>query len=359
MQLEQLRLLSFKNHFDQRFDFQGDLIAFCGRNGVGKTNVLDAIHLLCICKSYFQHAEVHSIYHGDPFYSVYGKMEKEGPHEIGCMYKRNQGKTFQYDKVPYERLADHIGKMPVVMIAPGDIKLIHEGSEERRRFMDMILSQTDSQYLNELLRYQKALDLRNKQLKLFNEKGYVDTALLESFNAQLIRPSAYIHEKRKAFLEVFAPAFIAHHAALTEQEEEVGLGYESDMENKSMEEILRENRSSDLDMGRTTRGLHKDELAFSLKGHPLKKFGSQGQIKTYLIALKLAQFDFLKEQTGTKPFLLLDDIFEKLDEFRAERLIQMVAQDHFGQIFLTDTHKQRVESIFSEIGRKAEIFVLE
>jgi len=359
MQLEQLRLLSFKNHLDQRFDFQGDLVAFCGRNGVGKTNVLDAVHLLCMCKSYFQHAEANSIHHGDPFYSVYGMMAKEGPHEIGCMYKRNQGKTFQFDKVQYERLADHIGKMPVVMIAPGDIKLIHEGSEERRRFMDMILSQTDGKYLSELLRYQRALDFRNKQLKLFNERGYVDTPLLESFNEQLIRPSAYLYEKRKEFLESFLPSFKEHHAILTQEEEEVDLAYESDLEKKSMAEILRENTSSDLDMGRTTRGLHKDELAFGLRGFPLKKFGSQGQIKTYLIALKLAQFDFLKEKTGIKPFLLLDDIFEKLDEYRAERLIQMVAQDHFGQIFLTDTHKQRVESIFSEIGRKAEIFVLE
>jgi len=359
MQLEQLRLLSFKNHADQRFDFQGDVVAFCGRNGVGKTNVLDAIYVLCMCKSYFQHAEANSIHFEDPFYSVYGKLEKEGPHEVGCMYQRSQGKTFQFDKTPYERLADHIGKMPVVMIAPGDIKLIHEGSEERRRFMDMILSQTDPKYLSELMRYQKALDLRNKQLKLFNERGYVDKPLLESFNVQLIKPSAYLYEQRKAFLETFLPSFKKHHAILTQEEEEVDLKYESNLQEKSMAELLRENASADLDMSRTTRGLHKDELVFSLRGFPLKKFGSQGQIKTYLIALKLAQFDFLKDKTGVKPFLLLDDVFEKLDEYRAERLIQMVAQEHFGQIFLTDTHKQRVESIFSEIGRKAEIFVLE
>lgn len=359
MQLTQLRLLSFKNHQEHRFDFQGDLIAFCGKNGVGKTNVLDAIHTLCMCKGYFQNIEANTIYHGDAFYSVFGKLEKDGIHEVACMYDRLKGKTFQFDKNPYERLAEHIGKMPVVFIAPGDIRLIHEGSEERRRFMDMILSQTDPRYLNDLLRYQKALDQRNRQLKIFNEKGFVDTLLLESLNAQLIAPAAYLFEQRKSFIASFLPAFQEHHAILTQEEEEVGLTYESDLEMADMATLLLENKNTDLDMGRTTQGLHKDDLLFTLRGFPLKKFGSQGQIKTYLIALKLAQFDYLKEKTGIKPFLLLDDIFEKLDEYRAERLIQMVAQDHFGQIFLTDTHKQRVESIFSEIGRKAEIFVLE
>lgn len=359
MQLTQLRLLSFKNHHDQRFDFESDLVAFCGKNGVGKTNVLDAIHILCICKSYFQSTEANNIHHTDPFYSIYGRMKKEGQHEVACLYDRLKGKTFQYDKNPYDRLAEHIGKMPVVMIAPGDIRLIHEGSDERRRFMDIILSQTDSRYLSELLRYQKALDQRNKQLKLFNEKGFFDRDLMASMNAQLIAPSAYIFDQRKAFILSFLPAFQEHHRILAQEEEEVSLVYESDLFEKDMATLLRENADVDLDLGRTTKGLHKDDLLFSLKGFPLKKFGSQGQIKTYLIALKLAQFDFLKEKTGVKPFLLLDDIFEKLDEYRAERLIQLVAQDHFGQIFLSDTHKQRVESIFSEIGRKAEIFVLE
>lgn len=359
MRLRQLRVLSFKNHPDRRLDFEGDLVAFCGRNGVGKTNLLDAIHILCMCKSYFVHVESQAIHHGDDYYSVFGKAEMDEVHDIGCLYKRGSGKTFQFDKVPYERLADHIGKMPVVFIAPGDISLIYEGSEERRRFMDMILSQTDAVYLRELMSYQRALDQRNKQLKLFNEKGYVDTPLLESLNHQLIKPSAYLYEQRKAFIESFLPAFKEHHAVLTQDEEEVDLSYASDLENAPMETLLKQHASSDLDMGRTTRGLHKDDLNFTLKGFPLKKFGSQGQIKTYLIALKLAQFDFLHQKTGVKPFLLLDDIFEKLDEYRAERLIQMVAQDHFGQIFITDTHKQRVETIFSQIGRKAEIFVLE
>ncbi|MBI1223543.1 MAG: DNA replication and repair protein RecF [Bacteroidetes bacterium] len=359
MRLRQLRLVSFKNHPKARYEFQGDLLAFCGRNGVGKTNLLDAIHILCMCKSYFVHQESQIIHHEDDFYSVYGKVELETEHEVGCLYKRGQGKTFQFDKVPYERLADHIGKMPVVFIAPGDINLIYEGSEERRRFMDMILSQTDSTYLRELMSYQRALEQRNRQLKIFNEKGFVDTPLLESLNQQLIRPSAYLFRQRKTFIKSFLPAFKNHHSILTQEEEEAGLKYTSDLENASMEELLQQNASADLDLGRTSHGLHKDDLQFTLRNFPLKKYGSQGQIKTFLIALKLAQFDFLEQKTGVKPFLLLDDIFEKLDEYRAERLIQMVAQDHFGQIFITDTHKQRVETIFSQIGRKAEIFVLE
>ncbi|MDX5321618.1 MAG: DNA replication and repair protein RecF [Bacteroidota bacterium] len=359
MQLRQLRLLSFKNHPDKRFDFTGDLVAFCGRNGVGKTNVLDAIHILCMCKSYFQHIESNSIQHGEAYYSVFGKVDTDEAHELGCLYQRGQGKTFQFDKVPYERLADHIGKMPVVFIAPGDISLIHEGSEERRRFMDIILSQTDGRYLRELMTYQRALDQRNKQLKLFAERGYVDSTLLESLNQQLIQPSVYLHEKRVAFVESFRPSFEAHHQALAQGNEEAGLHYQSDLLEMDLASLLRQNAAVDLDAARTTKGLHKDDLEFELNGYPLKKFGSQGQIKTFLIALKLAQFDYLQEQTGVKPFLLLDDIFEKLDESRIARLMELVAENHFGQIFITDTHRDRVESIFSEIGRKAEIFVLE
>lgn len=321
--------------------------------------MLDAIHILCMCKSYFQTVEANSILHGDAFYSVYGKLEKEGEHEVACMYQRGKSKLFQFDKKPYERLADHIGKMPVVFIAPGDIRLIQEGSEERRRFMDMLIAQSDSRYLAELMHYQKALDQRNRQLKQFNEKGYVDNLLLESLDEQLIAPAAYLFETRKAFMAHFLPAFLEHYAVLSREEEEVSLGYESDLELASMDQLLKNNRDADLDLGRTSRGLHKDDLHFLLNGMSLKKFGSQGQIKSFLIALKLAQFDYLKEKTGTKPLLLLDDIFEKLDEYRAGRLIQRVAQDHFGQIFLSDTHRQRVESIFAEIGRKAQIFALE
>ncbi len=359
MYLSELRLLNFKNHPDSRFRFEEELVAFCGRNGAGKTNVLDAIHLLCMCKSHFSHIESQLVTHGEDYYSVFSRLSLEDEHEVACLYQRSGGKTFQFDKQPYTRLADHIGKMPVVLIAPGDIRLIQEGSEERRRFLDMLLSQTDSRYLHALMRYQRALEQRNRQLKRCNESGYVDHALLDSLDRQLIEPSSLLYEKRKDFITGFHPGFLQHYRSLSQGSEEVGLLYQSDLEEAGMEEWLKRNRQQDLDAGRTTRGLHKDELEFRLGEHPIRKYGSQGQIKSYLIALKLAQFDFLRDQTGTKPFLLLDDIFEKLDEHRAQRLIQLVAEEHFGQIFITDTHRERLEQVFSEIGKKAQTFVLE
>lgn len=358
MQLQQIRLTTFKNHQELKLNFSSNIVAFCGSNGTGKTNLLDAIYLLCMCKSYFQSVEANVVTHGEKSYTVFGKLLKEETHEVACTYLMNDGKKFKYDKKVYDRLADHIGKMPVVFIAPGDIALIQEGSEERRRFMDSLLSQTDARYLSDLIRYHKALEQRNRLLKMFKERGAYDVILLESINEQLCATAEYIYEQRKKFIVQFRPAFAAHHARLTDQNEEVSLYYNSDLDEAPLDEIVSTQLKQDLEMARTSKGLHRDDLELKIENRSLKKFGSQGQIKTYLIALKLAQFDYLKDKTGVKPFLLLDDIFEKLDGLRAARLMELVANDHFGQIFLSDTHRERVETIFSEMGQKAEIFEL-
>ncbi len=359
MRITELKLTGFRNHATLSLRFDESVVAFCGKNGTGKTNVLEAIHLLCMCRTYLHQQDQQNIRHGDPFFSAFGRyLEDENRHEVACQVERGKPKVFRYDKKEYQRLSAHIGKMPVVFIAPGDIELIHGGSEERRRFMDLILSQTDPVYLQELSAYQKALDQRNRQLKLFSERGFVDSHLLASLNHQLISPSYYIYDRRKEFTASFLPYFLEHHANLTQQEETPDLIYQSPLHEKNLEEWLRDNESQDLDLGRTSSGLHKDDLEPVLNHFPLKKFGSQGQVKTFLIALKLAQFDYLREKTGKRPFLLLDDIFEKLDEYRSQRLMQLVAQNHFGQIFITDTHRQRVEAVFAEIGKSVQIFGL-
>lgn len=358
MKLQQLKLNTFKNHSSRQFDFTEDVVVLHGPNGVGKTNVLDAIYLLCMCRSYFQNTELSNIQHGADFYSVYSKIFFDEQAEVACMVKKGEGKTFRFNKEDYNRLSDHIGKMPVVMIAPGDIRLINEYSDERRKFVDILLSQTDSEYLQNLMRYQRALDQRNKQLKTIQESGFVDHTLLDSLDFQLAQTGEYLFQQRKNFIEKFTPYFTHHHQTLGKQNEEAGLHYKSDCLEKDMKSLLKEGRSRDLDLARTDRGLHKDDIEFQLDAYPLKKFGSQGQIKTFLIALKLAQFDYLKEMKGTHPFLLLDDIFEKLDEQRASRLMELVAEGHFGQIFITDTHPDRVLSIFEKMGKLPQMIAI-
>lgn len=359
MNLTELRLTDFKNHEERNLRFDGNIVAFCGKNGTGKTNLLDAIYLLCMCRSYFSTVEGSNIRHGRPFYSVYGTVDFDhDTHEVGCMFHRQEGKTFRWDRQDYQRLSDHIGKMPVVMIAPGDIELINEGSEWRRKWLDMLISQADAEYLRSLTQYQKLLEQRNNLLRSSLDSGYLDDLVLQAIERQMYAPAGMIYSKRIAFMKRYAPIFAEHHSNLTREEEVAGVEYQSDLHQQPFEQLLFQNRDRDLDLGRTERGLHKDDLHFLLNGYPLKKFGSQGQIKSFLIALKLAQFDYLKEVKNTKPFLLLDDIFEKLDEYRAERLMLMVAREHFGQIFITDTHRQRIEAIFAGIGKTPQLISL-
>lgn len=357
MQFTYLQLTQFKNHEEITFSFDASVVCFAGKNGAGKTNILDAIYLLCMSKSYFNAQEQMNIRHEMPYYSLAAKIhEAEDLSDVRCVVKRGGKKEFRFNKTPYERMADHVGKFPVVFIAPGDIALINDGSEERRRFMDAIIAQCDKTYLRELMRYNYLVESRNRQLKQFAERGYFDAALLETFDEQLTGPATYIFACRTAFVKDFLPFFHTHYQQLAGDSEPTAIHYLSDLADKQMEALLTGNLDRDLYAQRTTEGLHKDDLVLELNGFPVKKFGSQGQIKTFLIALKLAQFDYLKQKTAKKPFLLLDDIFEKLDEHRAAKLMQLVAEEHFGQIFITDTHRQRMEQIFASIGTSPQIF---
>ncbi|TAF47715.1 MAG: DNA replication/repair protein RecF [Sphingobacteriales bacterium] len=360
MHLKTLSLINFKNYDEGELSFSDTVNVFTGNNGAGKTNLLDAIHYLSLCKSYFNPIDSQQIKHDKDFFVLQGKFQKNNAEEIIAVgVKKNQKKQFKRNKKEYPRLADHIGLLPLVMISPNDISLILEGSEERRKFIDNALSQTDNYYLDELILYNKTLQNRNALLKHIAERGNFDASLLEVFDEQLVACGTKIFEKRKAFIEVFMPVFNKHYQYISHQTEVVELVYESQLFTGSFKNLLRNSLQRDRTLQRTTTGIHKDELVFTIGRMPLKKFGSQGQQKSFLIALKLAQYSILFDLKGFKPMLLLDDIFDKLDEQRIKKLMTMVSNEDFGQIFITDTNTSRIKFIFNEIGKTPQIFEID
>lgn len=360
MWLQKISLLNFKNYEEAELNFSASVNAFAGNNGAGKTNLLDAIHYLSLCKSYFNPIDSQQIFQGSDFFMVQGTFEKNNSDEvIACSLKRNQKKQFKKNKKEYQRLADHIGLFPLVMISPYDISIITDGSEERRRFIDNVISQTDTHYLDELIIYNKSLANRNALLRNISQTGRYDPQLLEIYDEQLVASGSIIYAKRKAFMESFLPVFASHYKYLTEEAESVDLVYDSQLGKESFSGLLKKSLERDRALERTTTGIHKDDLLFTVHGMPLKKFGSQGQQKSFLIALKLAQYSFQHEKKGFKPLLLLDDIFDKLDELRITKLMQMVSHQDFGQIFITDTSSLRVKRIFDEIGVNLTLFEIE
>lgn len=360
MWLKKLALINFKNYEEASAEFSAGVNAFTGDNGGGKTNLLDAIHYLSLCKSYFNPIDSQQIRNGTDFFMVQGVFDKDTAEEIvSCSLKRNQKKQFRRNKKEYQRLADHIGLFPLVMISPYDVSIIIEGSEERRRFIDNVISQTDNHYLDELIIYNRNLVNRNALLKNIAESGRYDPELLEILDSQLVASGNRIFEKRRNFMEIFIPIFHRHYKYLSEDAEETGLVYDSPLLNEDFAVLLKQSIERDRILERTTSGVHKDDLIFTLNGMPMKKFGSQGQQKSFLIALKLAQYSFLQDRKGFKPLLLLDDIFDKLDDKRVRKLMQMVSHDDFGQIFLTDTSRERVNEIFASIGVDVSIFDVE
>lgn len=358
MWLKQLSLLNFKNYTEASLDFVPEVNAFTGDNGAGKTNLLDAIHYLSLCKSYFNPVDSQQIRQGSDWFMLQGEFEKGNQSDtVACSLKRNQKKQFRKNKKEYSRLADHIGLFPLVMVSPNDSAIVTEGSEERRRFIDQVVSQTDPRYLDELIAYNRGLVQRNSLLKQAARGGKLDMGLLEVLNMQLVKSGDLIFEKRQMFMSALIPEFDRHYQFLTDTAEQVSLTYESPLMHDSFINLLERNLERDRILERTTAGIHKDDLLFSIHDQlPLKKFGSQGQQKSFLIALKLAQYSFLQQQKGFKPLLLLDDIFDKLDERRIRKLMQMVSQDDFGQIFLTDTDPARILHIFEDINQKVRIF---
>ncbi|SFS58369.1 DNA replication/repair protein RecF [Sphingobacterium wenxiniae] len=361
MWLKQLSVLNFKNYTESSLDFLPQVNAFAGPNGAGKTNMLDAIHYLALCKSYFNPIDSQHIKKGMDWFMVQGEFEREQISDVvSCSVKKNQKKQFKKNKKDYPRLADHIGQFPLVMISPNDSIIVTDGSEERRKFMDNVISQTDNHYLDTLINYNKVLLQRNSLLKQIKQTGVLDLGLLEVLNMQLVEVGERIFQRRQQFMEEFLPEFERYYRFLTDEAESVSLIYESPLMEQDFMELLSSNLEKDRILERTSQGVHKDDLLFSIhEGMPLKKFGSQGQQKSFLIALKLAQYSFLREKKKYKPLLLLDDIFDKLDEKRTKKLMQLVSDDEFGQIFLSDTDAYRIKHIFDEIAQPIRIFEVE
>lgn len=357
--LKRLSVLNYKNFADAAFEFDAKINCFVGKNGIGKTNILDAVYHLANGKSYFNPLAVQNIKHGEDFFVVDGEFEKNSRTEqILCSLKKGQKKILKRNGKLYEKFSDHVGFIPLVIISPADRDLIIEGSETRRKFIDSVISQLDSSYLQQLIQYHKIVSQRNALLKYFALNHVFEKDTLSIYNEQLETLGQVIFEKRKAFLADFVPIFNAYHQTISDSAETVQLVYQSDLFEKNMLALLEENLSKDRALQYTSVGIHKDDLSFEIDHFPIKKFGSQGQQKSFLIALKLAQFDFVKKQSGEKPILLFDDIFDKLDEFRVSKIVAMVNNDEFGQLFISDTHPERTENIVKTTHQSYKIFNL-
>lgn len=359
MILESLSLINFKNYDEAQLKFCSKFNCFVGNNGMGKTNLLDAIHYISFSKSFFNASDSQNIKYNHPFFAIQAWINKgDEVHEIYCGVKRGHKKQFKHNKKEYERLSEHIGLYPLVMISPSDIELIWDGSEVRRKFMDSIISQYDKEYLEKLITYNHVLLQRNALLKHFYESRSFDSMSLEIWDDQLILHGEAIINTRKRFLQEFIPLFNKNYQFISGSDENVSLDYESTLKDRSYKEVLAASIDRDRAVHYTTTGPHRDDLNFKLMDNSLKKFASQGQQKSYLLALKLAQFEFIKDKKLTKPLLLLDDIYDKLDETRFKKLIELVSNDTFGQVFITDTHPQRIKDLFEQQKTEHRIYIV-
>jgi DNA replication and repair protein RecF len=357
MYLKNLTLANFKNYEEAGFAFNENVNGIVGKNGSGKTNLLDAIHYLSFCKSYFSSQDVYSVRFNADFFAVHGDFydrNTENSTHVSCVYK-NGHKSMRANRKEYSRLSAHIGLFPVVMVSPYDSDIINGGSENRRKFFDVIISQYDREYLQHLISYRKLLAQRNALLKQMADSRQYDNALLEVIDGQMELSGPFIYGARRDFIAKIRPIFSSHYQRLSHSAEEVDLQYLSALNEKTFADGLRECVAADFKSGFTNFGVHKDDFAFLLGGQPVKRYGSQGQQKSFSLALRLAQFDYSYEQKNIKPILLLDDIFDKLDMARTAELLNMVGQEHFGQVFLTDTDENRVKRILSEHGISHQI----
>lgn len=358
--LQKLHIINFKNYEEASLGFCSKFNCFVGNNGMGKTNLLDAIHYISFCKSFFNPIDSQNIRHNQPFFVAQAWVSKNGEHdEIYCGVKRGHKKQFKRNKKEYERLSEHIGLYPLVMISPSDTELITEGSEVRRRFMDSIISQYNKNYLDKLIAYNHVLGQRNALLKQFYESRSFDSITLEIWDEQLIMHGEAIIRMREEFLREFIPLFNKHYRFISGTSEEVMLEYQSSIGHKPYKAVLMASLERDRVTQYTTVGPHRDDLDFRLNLNSLKKFASQGQQKSYLLALKLAQFELIKNKKETKPLLLLDDVYDKLDEERFKKLIELVSGDDFGQVFITDTHPRRIRELFAGTAVDHKIFLVD
>jgi len=348
MYLKSISLENFKNYSVLHQDFSPTINCFVGKNGAGKTNLLDTIYYLCMCKSFFNTIDSQVINHAQEYFKLKGifKVLKED-HEVTCTIQTRKKKIFECDNVKYDKLVEHIGHFPIVMICPDDNSLILNGSEARRKFLDNTLVQLDKQYLSYLLTYNKILVQRNALLKSFAKNQFFDQSQLDAWDVQLIEPGNYIYTKRKELLDDIEPLFLDYYKAISGNKESVKLRYNTELSDNKMETLLKINIEKDRILARTSAGIHKDDISFDMDEYAIKRFGSQGQQKSFVIALKLSQFAILQKNINIKPILLLDDIFDKLDSKRIENLLNLIHKENpFGQIFITNTEKSAIKAIF-------------
>lgn len=359
MYLKDLSLVNFKNYQEFSGTFSPKINCFVGNNGSGKTNLLDAIHYMSLCKSYFNAIDSQNIRNSEGFFLIQGHFEKNGETDaIYCGLKRNQKKVFKKNGKEYQKLSEHIGLYPLVMISPNDNELIWGVSEVRRKFIDSIISQYDRVYLDSLISYNGAVKQRNSLLKQFAKSHALDSTLLDIWDEQLVIYGNTLIQKRAEFLNSFIPMFNQFYEIISDHKEEVSLVYENSLEGRDFKAALMSCLQKDRVMEYTTIGPHKDDLDFKINNLSLKKFASQGQQKSYLLALKLAQFQYIKERKHTKPLLLLDDVYDKLDETRFNKLIELVKGNDFGQVFITDTHLERMQQLFGDNKVDHKLFVV-
>jgi DNA replication and repair protein RecF len=354
--VKHISLLQFKNYTNRSFDFAERVVGICGKNGVGKTNLLDAIHYICFTKSYFTRLDASNVQHGSSGFRLQAQLMLHDKQEKAvCILRENGKKEFAINDEEYDKFSRHIGRYPCVVIAPDDAELITGDSKERRLFIDALLSQLDEQYLQQLITYKKVLEQRNSLLKSFAETGTKNFSLLDVLDEQLVKPGDYIFNKRKDFLVSFLPSVRHLYNDISRQEEAIVLLYESELLHLSFAELLAANRNKDCFAQRTTSGIHRDDLDLQLGSHSFKSIASQGQRKSLLFALKLAEMEVLKKEKGFPPLLLLDDVFEKLDEDRISNLLYKVCVENEGQVFITDTNKERLDKHLKKLSLQYQL----
>ena len=356
MILRNISILNYKNVAEAHLDFSPNVNCLIGDNGMGKTNILDAIYYLSFCKGYINQSDASVIRHGEPFMMLQGKYTRRDVDEdISVSLQRGKRKVVRRGGKEYQRLSQHIGLLPLVMVSPMDWDLIRGASEERRRFMDQIISQGNPEYLDALIKYNKALEQRNSMIR----RDFRDALLYETVEGAMCDAAQRLHEARRQWVEVFTPIFMDYYHAEAGDGEQVSLCYDSVLNGSTMHDVLAANRERDMVLGYTSRGVHRDDLELMLGDHSMRRTGSQGQCKTYTIALRMAQYEFLRKASPTTPILLLDDLFDKLDTTRVSNLLQMVSGTDFGQIFLTDSNKVRIRQTVDAITADRTYFETE
>ncbi len=357
--INKITITQYKNYDFATFNFTERVIGICGLNGKGKTNLLDAVYYCCFTKSYFSKTDGLNVQFDKDGFRLEGMFVNEKENlKLVCIHRGVGKKELLLNDAPYEKMSQHIGKFPAVMVAPDDIELITGGSEERRRFIDTVISQMDAEYLLQLIQYNKVLQQRNSLLKRFAEQGKTDWPLLEVLDEQLIVPGKYIYAKRKSFTEALIPLVQRFYNQIADNNEAVTLQYDSQLNNGNFESVLNDCRQKDFMLQRTNGGIHKDDISIQLNGQSFKNTASQGQRKSLLFALKLAEFELLKNNKGFAPLLFLDDVFEKLDDNRMNHLLHWVCKQNTGQVFITDTHKDRLEEAFKMLAVQYQVIEL-